>query len=127
MEQRAQQGLSILFTSHKMEEVMRICDRTIFLKEGKIIADDIPKKLAKSVSSFRVKLIISDGLQRTVSLVNRLGYKYSLDHRSMEIMIEEEKIPAFLDALSKASVSYANIKIEEPSLEDFFLQTVKNI
>src|SRR5207302_1012031 len=37
--ERNRTGLSILFTSHKMEEVSELCDRTIFLKNGKIIAD----------------------------------------------------------------------------------------
>ena len=43
LEQRDKHNLSILFSSHKMEEVMEICDRAIFLKEGKIIADDFLK------------------------------------------------------------------------------------
>ena len=47
LEQRDKTGLSILFTSHKMEEVAELCDRTIFLKKGIIIADDLPKNLAK--------------------------------------------------------------------------------
>lgn len=125
MEQRDKHGISILFTSHKMEEVMEICDRAIFLKQGKIIADDLPEKLARSVSSFRIKLIITDGLKRTQAIAEREGLKYTVDHRLVEILIDEEKIPNFLDTLSKASVSYANIKIEEPSLEDFFLQIAK--
>lgn len=125
LEQREKRGLSILFTSHKMEEVMEICDRTIFLKEGKIIADDTPKKLAKSVSTFRIKLIITDGMKRTIALAEKEGLKHTIEHRLVEIWIEEERIPRFLDSLSKESVSYASIKIEEPSLEDFFLQIAK--
>lgn len=125
LEQRDKEGLSILITSHKMEEVVKVCDRTIFLKEGKIIADDVPEKLAKSVSSFRLKLVIIDGLKRTVALAQNAGLKYTVEHRNIEILIDEEKIPAFLDSLSKASISYANIKIEEPSLEDFFLHIAK--
>ena len=30
LEQRKERGLAILFTSHKMEEVMELCDRAIF-------------------------------------------------------------------------------------------------
>lgn len=125
LEQREKQGLSILFTSHKMEEVMEICDRTIFLKAGKIIADDLPSNLAKSVSAFRLKLIIADGLKRTVHIADQEKLKYTVDHRTIEIAIDDVKIPPFLDLLSKASVSYASIKIEEPSLEDFFLQIAR--
>lgn len=125
LEQRNKKGLSILFSSHKMEEVMEICDRTIFLKEGKIIADDLPENLARSVSSFRVRLMIADGLKRTISIATKQNFHYTIDHRSIEILMDEDKIPAFLHALSQAGVIYVNIKIEEPSLEDFFLQIAK--
>lgn len=125
LEQRDKNRLSILFSSHKMEEVMEICDRAIFLKEGKIIADDLPEKLAKSVSSFRVRLVIVDGLKRTISIATNQGFHYSIEHRTIEILMDEDKVPPFLHALSQAGVAYANIKIEEPSLEDFFLQIAK--
>ena len=125
LEQRELQGLSILFTSHKMEEVMEICDRAIFLKEGKIIADDTPKKLAKSVATFKIRLVITDGLKRTIALAEQLGYKFSAENRVIEIWIDEEKIPPFLHGLSQTGVCYASIKIEEPSLEDFFFQISK--
>lgn len=125
LEQREKRGLSILFSSHKMDEVMEICDRTIFLKQGKVIADDLPENLAKSVSAFRVRLVIVDGLKRTISIATRQGFHYSIEHRSIEILMDEDKVPPFLHALSQAGVTYANIKIEEPSLEDFFLQIAK--
>lgn len=125
LEQRSKRNLSILFSSHKMDEVMEICDRAIFLKQGKIIADDRPGILAKSVSAFHVRLVIVDGLKRTIAIATRMGLRYSVDHRSIEIFMEEDQIPSFLHDLSKDGVSYANIKIEEPSLEDFFLQIAK--
>jgi ABC-2 type transport system ATP-binding protein len=126
LEQKDKRNVSLLFSSHKMDEVMEICDRTIFLKQGKIIADDLPEKLAKSVSTFRIRLVISDGLKRTIALIEQSGFPYTIDHRSIEIVIDEEKIPDFLNKLSQAKVIYTNIKIEEPSLEEFFLQIAKN-
>jgi ABC-2 type transport system ATP-binding protein len=125
LEQREKKGVSMLFSSHKMEEVMEICDRTIFLQDGKIIADDIPQKLAKSVSTFRIRLVIADGLKRTIAIAEKAGYPYTVDHRNLEVLMDEEKIPEFLNAISQAKVSYVNIQIEEPSLEDYFLQIAR--
>lgn len=125
LEQKEKKKISILFTSHRMDEVMEVCDRSIFLKQGKIIADDVPEKLARSVSKFRVRLVIVDGLKRTRSIAEALGYPYIIDHKSFEIQMDEGKIPEFLHTLSKADVAYASIQIEEPSLEDFFLQITK--
>ena len=41
-------GITIAFVEHRMELVMRISDRIIVLNFGKIIADDIPKRIQKN-------------------------------------------------------------------------------
>ncbi len=125
LEEREKKGTSVLFTSHKMEEATELCDRVVFLKKGKIIADDLPKHLARSVSAFRLKLIIADGMERTVALAKERGLVFIVDHRNIEVLIEEEAIPSFLTAVTEQKISYANIKIEEPSLEDYFLQMAR--
>lgn len=125
VEERDKRGTSVLFSSHNMQEVMQICDRAIFLKEGKIIADDRPSELVKQVSTFSLRLVIVDGMKRTAALAARQNLTYTIDHRTIEIGITEDKIPSFLDSLSQEKVQYAGIKIEEPSLEDYFLQIAK--
>jgi ABC-2 type transport system ATP-binding protein len=127
LEQRDKTGLSILFTSHKMDEVIKICDRTIFLKDGTIIANDLPKNLAKSLSTHRLSLLILDEMQKTLSLLNAKKFPYQVEHNTIEITIDEEQIPPFLHALSLEKITYSHIKIEEPSLEDYFLHIAKRI
>lgn len=125
LEQKEKESLSILFTSHKMDEVATVCDRVIFLKEGKIVANDLPENLAKSVSRFQVRLIIVDGMKRTVHIAGEMGLPFTLNHRSIELSIDETVIPAFLNRLGKADVAYSGIQIDEPSLEDYFLTLSK--
>src|SRR5262249_52367212 len=105
LEQRAKTGLSILFTSHKMDEVTKLCDRAIFLKQGNIIADDLPKNLAKSVSRFRLRLTISDGLKRTVALAEKKHFSFEVEHRSIQLSLDETQIPDFLLSLMQAGVT----------------------
>lgn len=50
LSERKQHKISILLTSHNMAEVEQVCDRVIFINHGKIIADDTPAKLAKSIN-----------------------------------------------------------------------------
>lgn len=125
LEQRDKTELSIIFTSHKMEEATALCDRAIFLKEGKIIANDVPKKLAASVSTFRLRMIVLDDMQRVIELAEKKRRSYKIEHQTIEITIDEGEIPAFLNSLGQAEVTYSNIKIEEPSLEDYFLQIAR--
>ena len=128
LEQREKTGLSILFTSHKMDEVTELCDRTIFLKNGKIIADDLPEKLARSVSKFELRLTIVDGMKRTVLLAHKMNLRHQIEHRTICIALDESEIPRFLNELMQNGVSYAGIKIKEPSLEDYFLKIAeKNV
>lgn len=121
LEERKRTNLSILFTSHKMEEVGELCDRAIVLKKGKIIADDLPKNLAKSISLYRLRLTIVDGMKRTLNLAEKAGITYQVDHRFVTCSLEERQIPPFLHQLMQAEVSYVSIQIEEPTLEDYFL------
>ncbi len=125
LEQREKFGTSILFSSHKMNEVMEICDRTIFLKEGKIVADDLPVNLARSASAFKIRLTVIDGIKRTQAIAEAEHLHYSLEHRVIELYMDEEKIPYFLHKLSHANINYSSIHIDEPSLETYFLQLTK--
>lgn len=125
LEQRDKTQLSIVFTSHKMSEASELCDRVIFLKQGKIIANDIPKKLALSVSAFHLKMIIIDGMKRIAALAEKYNLVYGVDHRFIEITIDENTIPSFLNDVGHAGITYANIKIEEPSLQDYFIQIAR--
>jgi ABC-2 type transport system ATP-binding protein len=121
MDERQRSGLSILFCSHKMDEVTEVCDRVVVLKKGKILADDLPENLAKSVSAFQLRLVIPDGMKRTIALVEARKLPYQVEHRSITITIEDAVIPLFLRALSQADIAYTGIRIEEPSLEEYFL------
>ena len=122
LEQRKERGLSILFTSHKMEEVALCCDRVIVLKQGQIIADDLPKNLAKSTSLHRLSLTIVDGMKRTQSLATAAGIRFEVDNRVILFSLEERKIPPFLHQLMQHDISYVNIRIIEPTLEDYFIK-----
>ena len=121
LEERKTNGTAILYTSHNMTEVAEVCDRVLFLQKGKIIADDVPEILAKSVATCRVQLLVGDGLKRTVNIAEKLKLPYKLDNRTIEFRLDETQIASLLMALAQAGVLYTNINIKHPTLEDYFL------
>jgi ABC-2 type transport system ATP-binding protein len=125
LEQRKKFGISILYTSHNMSEVGKVCDRVLFLQQGKIIADDLPQNLAKSVAVTRVQLQVGDGMKRTVAIAERLKMRYKVEKRSIEFEPGENQIAILLSALAEAGVIYTNINILQPTLGDYFLHMVK--
>lgn len=125
LEEREQEGTTMLFTSHKMDEVAELCDRILFLEQGKIIANDLPENLIKTIFTPKVELIIVDGMKRTVQLAESLKLAYNVDHRWIELQMDEKFIAEFLGRLVKQDISFSSIKIHHPTLEDYFLKMVR--
>lgn len=122
LKQQKELGVSILFTSHNMDEVAYVCERILVMSNGNIIADDTPEKLAASVDISRVQLVVGDGLKRTIAYAEEQGLAYALQERAIEIKIDENRIAALLTGLAEAGVKYSQISIEKPTLQDYFIK-----
>ena len=105
LKQRDDRGISVLFTSHNMDEVTQVCDRVLVLKQGKIIANNSPIELAASVANVHVHLFITDGLKRTIEYAEQQQLPFKLYERTIEIEIDEYKIADLLIALAQAGVT----------------------
>jgi len=125
LHQRKTFNISLILASHNMAEVEAVCDRVIFINKGKIIADDIPENLAKSIEISHVELVISDGLKRTIAYCEDTGLVCRPLGRSLTIDIHERKIAEFLRTITEMGVRYDEISIEKPTLEDYFLQMAR--
>jgi ABC-2 type transport system ATP-binding protein len=64
----AAQGVTILLTTHYMEEADQLCRRVAFLNEGRIVAMDTPQKLKVSHGQRLVRTVFRDGSDRTLRL-----------------------------------------------------------
>lgn len=119
---RREEKVTMLFTSHNMAEVEEVCDRVIFINHGKIIAEDTPEGLAGRITDSKVCLMITDGMKRTIKYCEGHHYVHSEDGRYITITIKEDRIAVFLTTLAGEGITYKEISIEKPTLEDFFIQ-----
>jgi ABC-2 type transport system ATP-binding protein len=124
--QRQEHGVSILYTSHNMDEVTDVCDEVMFLKKGKIIAVDKPLNLARSVSTARMRLLVKDGLKRIRKFARAQNLPVTVRGREAVIEIDEQAIAQFLAKLAGENISYSQIAVDKPTLEDYFLQMSKD-
>ena len=122
LNEREKFRVSIIMTSHNMAEVEEVCDRVVFLVGGKIIADNTPEKLAQSIDVCHVELFISDGLKRAIDYCQKNEIPYKLEGRNIVVDIKEQKIAEFLQSIAELGISYDQISIDKPTLEDYFLQ-----
>lgn len=126
VEQQKEQGVSLLVTSHNMEEVTQICNRVLVLKEGNIIADDTPQNLALSVSRARVH-IFPNNHDALISFVQKNKLKYTDENNTISIDIDEHDIAQLLIQLAQHEITYSQISIDKPTLEDYFLSIARGV
>jgi ABC-2 type transport system ATP-binding protein len=121
LQQQKEEGTSIIFTSHNMDEITELCGRVLVLLYGEIIASDTPHRLAASVAQARVELIILDGMKRAQTYAQQHSLKHHVRDRLIEIEVDEKNIASLLAAFAQAGIVYSHISIEKPTLEDYFL------
>jgi ABC-2 type transport system ATP-binding protein len=116
------EGVSILYTSHNMEEVERLCDRVMFLSHGKIVAEDTPLGLTKRVGN-SILVLTFDGEQKPVAhYLEKETYEHTFPREHVvEISVPEADVPKVLFGFRKHKVWITEIDVRKPDLEDVFL------
>lgn len=120
--QARKRGMTVLITSHNMAEVEEICDRVLFIHHGKILAEDTPEELASQVRKARVHLMMKDGQKRTLAFAKKAGFAASVEGRYVTIEIEEQDIAYLLAGIADLGVSYSEVSIDKPTLEEYFIE-----
>jgi ABC-2 type transport system ATP-binding protein len=124
-EQRKQHNVSIIITSHNMGEVEELCDRVLFINHGKIVADDTPGNLAKTMEICHVHLSIDKHMQWLKEYMQKEHLQHTIENDTVLIDLKEKQIGAFLQHIGKEGVEYSELSIDKPNLEDYFIQMVK--
>jgi len=117
LEKENQKGATILFSSHILSEVQRLCDRVAIIKEGKIVQVEKIRTLKENnYKKFKIETVskVPDDLFSRLSGVNQLevkGNTISFIFRG-NINLIMQKI---------AEIEIANLWVEEPDLEEIFM------
>lgn len=123
---RDSRELAIVYTSHQMDEVTRICDEVIFLDHGRIVAQDTPESLTKRIANARVRVRFEGDHASIASALHPDFADVKLDsHNVVVITTEEHLVPKAIFDLGNAGVKIVDIEIRKPTLEDVFLQIAR--
>lgn len=119
-------GATIVYTTHYMEEVEILCDRVIILDKGKIIASgtneelksliNIEQKVTLEVIDFESKKIEDIKLLKNVLDVTLIDNNLTIIYKN-----GNNNLPKLLDYLKKESINYNKIFVTRPTLNDVFL------
>ncbi|MBI4272420.1 ABC transporter ATP-binding protein [Candidatus Uhrbacteria bacterium] len=123
---KKERNLSLLYTSHDMDEVARVCDDVIFLDHGKIVAHDTPLGLTKRIEHSRLTIVFEGSKQAVSDILSKhdLTFTFPKDY-SVNIKLGESLIPKIIFNLSKEGIWITDITIHKPTLEDVFLSIAR--
>ena len=120
-------GATIIYTTHYMEEVEMICDRVIIIDKGKIIAEgtcDELKKLAKIEEKITIEV---DNLKK--EQLNEIEKNKNVESATYEngvlfIVYDKGKnnLENLIDYMKDNKIDYTSIYSERPTLNDVFLE-----
>lgn len=118
----AEAGMTIILTTHYLEEAQAICDEIAIIDRGRLIAQDTTPNLLSRLDG--KALIVRPGGPVPETLALPEGA--SLSHRpdgSLEIAYSRGILSTqpLLDALAAAGVTIADLRTRDADLEDVFL------
>jgi ABC-2 type transport system ATP-binding protein len=123
---RASRELSIVYTSHQMDEVTRICDEVIFLDRGRIVAQDTPAVLTRRISNAQVRVKFGGPPQAVINALDGRFPDVKLEGgNTLVVTTDQQLVPRAIFEIGNAGVEVLDIDIRKPTLEDVFLQIAR--
>lgn len=121
-----EQGLTVMLTTHYMEEAETLCDRVAIIDHGKILVEDTPEQLKNGLA---VQAVYGLDLQRLderealAAQLRALSGVSSVETTAAGVLVCTQGTEGILGELVNAAQVYGlkDISISEPSLETVFI------
>jgi len=130
-------GKTIVFTSHNMFEVERLCDRVAIMRRGRIIADSSPSQLRETLRDIRAIEVevkddvdtkkVAETLAKMPIVVKVLETEDSTPSSVIRLQVENEyeAIPIVAEKIRVLGIKVSAIRQAEPSFEEIFVKMAR--
>jgi ABC-2 type transport system ATP-binding protein len=110
--------ISVVLTTHYMEEADRLCDRLAIIDTGKVVALDTPANLKREIGGDIVRLKVSEP---QLDEISRLEFVRKVEQRdgvvALTVINASERLPLLLQLIGKV----ASVEVHSPTLDDVFI------
>src|SRR5699024_404541 len=119
-------GATIVYTTHYMEEVEQLCNRVVIIDKGKIIASGSVDELKNMISlgekiTIELNEINNDFIKQIKENKNVIDVTTNNNIVHIAYYSKEGNLENLIDYLRKNNVSYTSLFSERPTLNDVFL------
>jgi len=120
------QGMTVLYTTHYMEEAQELSDHIAIMDHGKVIACGTYPELIKIVGELdRVDLGLSVDPNLGIESLGKVDgvAKVSLEDGKISFLVQDSNLvlPRLFETASRNSFRITSVEIKEPNLEAVFL------
>ncbi len=119
-------GMTIILTTHYMDEAERLCSRIAIMDKGVIVALDSPSELKAQLGGDILRLEIDGSVEKFLEEVNGLDGINRIaveDHIvSLSVHHGESFVPKAFELARVAGVEISSVSMRKPNLEDVFLK-----
>jgi len=120
-------GVTIVLTTHYLEEAEQLCDRIAIIHHGRVIANEPTRELVARTQEKAVVVTFDQDIAKVPD--NPFFEDIALiDERTLEIKFRKDKVNAgqVLTALAAEGLSIVDVSTRDPDLEDVFLSLVSS-
>src|SRR3954447_523860 len=124
---RARLGVTILLTTHYLEEADALADRILVMDGGRLAADDTPAALKARIAGDVIQIALTDpdGLERAQRIARETlnPREVLIAGETLHVTVDDgaTAIAPLLGALDQAGLQPASVNVNRPSLDDVFL------
>lgn len=112
-------GLTVLLSSHLLDEVQRVCDRVAILQHGRLVAEGAVADLLEREGRFWMSV------ETPETLLKQLGERAVAGDGGVYLRIEREQVPDLIASLARAGLRIHEAKWVKPDLETVFLSQTR--
>ena len=127
IKQLNEQGSTIIYTSHYMEEVEQICTRVAIMDHGRIIASgtkDELKQMIKTGETITIEAVILE--ENNLKEIQELEHVFDIQYRNQILTVRctraRHNLIRILNYLQNQDIAFGRVFSEMPTLNDVFLE-----
>lgn len=122
-----EEGATIIYTSHYMEEVEQICSNIAIIDKGRVIAKGTKDDLKAMISiGEKISMEVFRMEEEPLNELRKLPNIYSVEHKENLLEIKSKKgknnLVSVLEFMQRMNINFGKVITEVPTLNDVFLE-----
>ena len=119
-------GMTVLLTTHYLDEADKLCDRIAIIDLGKIVGIGTPKELKSQISGESIRIEVDCDPHAVVDLFKGKPFvkETRTDHHHIYLTVDKGStaLPKIFEELNAQKITAKSITVHKPSLDDVFLK-----